>query len=126
MSRPQARITIGLPHLGHEVDKQKFTAETQTDLQLAFEVTQRNLAERTDNQRRVNQTSGPVTVFKPVQQILLYSHITTRTDLTRDCFAHGVSPKQSRHTASRVSSPTSPGDSGDFSVHFAHLKHCRK
>lgn len=66
-------IIIGLPHVWYDVDTHDFMAEAQTSLELAFEIVRRDLAERSDKQRRVNQTfGGSYAVFKPGQQFLLY------------------------------------------------------
>lgn len=77
MSGRQARLPVDtiirLPHLGHDVSTHELTAETQVTIQLAFQIAQRSLAERSNKQCWANQTMGSYPVLKPDQEeVLLY------------------------------------------------------
>lgn len=51
---PPINAIIGLPYLEDDVHKHVFTTETQASLQLAFEIAQRSLAERSNKQHGSN------------------------------------------------------------------------
>lgn len=121
-ARQSVDIIIGLSHLGHDVDTQ-FRNETQTNLQLAFELARRNLAERSDKQCRLNQTLRSYPVFKFGEEILRYKPHQNTNGLNPKLLCPWRGPYTIRTQLSPVVNRVrlSLRDSGDASVHLAHL-----
>ena len=55
-------IILGIPHVGRTADTEEFAQNTRDNLQIAFELTRRNLTERADKQAEQNSKLEPYRV----------------------------------------------------------------
>ena len=65
-------MILGIPHVRRTADPEEFAPNTRDNLQIAFELARRNLAQRADKQAEQNDKLKPYPVFKPGQEVLVY------------------------------------------------------
>ena len=72
----QARLPVekilGVPHEGSTANTDVFAQDTRYNLQMASELTRRNMTERATRQAAGNDKLAPYPVFKPGQKVLVY------------------------------------------------------
>ena len=71
-SRLPVDIILSIPHKGSTADADVFARDIRDNLQLAFELTRRNLTEHVIRQAAENVKLTPYPVFKPGQKALVY------------------------------------------------------
>ena len=71
-SRLPVDIILSIPHKGSTADADVFARDIRDNLQLAFELTRRNLTERVTRQAADNDKRAPCPVFIHGQKVLVY------------------------------------------------------
>ena len=117
-------LIFGVPHIGRSTTTEEFANSTRNNLQIAFELTRRNLSERVDKQRLTNPSYPLYRNLLPDKRCWYTDLIRRPIERTQSLSSHDEG--RTLHIASCrrlvVYRVRIPDDTKQVSVHLAHIK----